>query len=242
MCSVWKENVCYRCEDFVFACRNDTFITPMECKLQCMQRPGCVQVDYSHVANQCLLYSSHCALLQPDEEFTSVRYKDECVSRAECIRWIPFNGTIPTGRVIISTPSAVAPQLLARGEFNLAVIPGKLSINNLVLWSVFNYLPRRVTDNIQYLDIHLSCTGVWIPYVAGSGIELPGGAVQGGWLTDGSPVYVAKMGSPRLHFGYYDPEDGKAFYSNNGNKVIATEMDILVLLWLNYLIVYEINC
>ena len=241
-CSTWTENVGYRCEDFVFAIRNDTFITPMECTLQCMQRPGCVQVDYSHVANQCLLYSSHCALLQPDEEFTSVRYKDECISRDECIRWIPFNGTIPTGRVIISTPDGVASQLLARGEVNLAVIPGKLNINSHVLWSVFNYSPQRITNDITYLDIHPSCTGVWIPYVSGSGIEIPGGAVQGGSLTDGHPVYIAKIGSPRLHFGYYDPEDGNAVYANNGNKIIKTEMDILVLLWLSWLISYKMYC
>ena len=226
-CSMWEQNIGYRCEDFfAVAFRNDTFLTPRQCKLQCLQRPKCVQVDYSRVANQCLLYSSYWALLQPDEEFTSVRYNSEIVSRDACFRWIPFNDTIPTSGVVINAPSGLEPQLVARGEISTAVLPGKLFISSFGLWSVLNNNARRITDNIEYFDIHPSCIGVWIPYNSGSGIDLPYGAVQGGWLSDGRPLYVARLGTPILHLGYYDPATGKAYYAHNSNKVIRTEMDI----------------
>ena len=127
---------------------------------------------------------------------------------------------------------------LARGEMSDWVIPGKLYSGSLALWSVYDDKATHVTRNVQYLDIHHSCFGVWVPYNASLGIELPHGAVKGGWLPSGSPLYVAQIfhdEKMRSTFAYYNPSVSKAI-GTVGGTFTRTIMDILVLKWLNCLI------
>ena len=216
----------YRCEDGEVASHNISLIPQRECTMLCLQRPDCVQVNYNYVNNYCLLFSSFCTLAQSDEEFTMLRYVDDVVSRGQCIRWVEFPGTLPTGGIVINGPN----QLLARGNIDDAVIPGKLYTRNLKLYSAYNGGSRRITNNIEYLDIHPSCFVVWVPHISGLGMDLPDGAVQGGWLSDGTPLYVARaMGIRFTHMGYYDSNMDKAIVID-GTQLIHNEMDILVLI------------
>ena len=221
----------YRCEDREVASHNISVITRKECTMLCLQRSECVQVNYNYVDNYCLLFSSFCTLTQPDKEFTMLRYVDDAVSRGQCIRWVAFPGTLPTGGIVFNVPN----QLLARGSIDGAVIPGKLYTNSLNLYSAYNGGSKRITNNMEYLDIHPSCFAVWVPHNSGLGMDLPDGAVQGGWLSDGTPLYVTRaMGTSSTQMGYYDSNMDKAIIID-GKQFIHNVMDILVLIWRDYL-------
>ena len=222
-----------RCEDHAVAFYNRSNVPLKDCKLQCIQRSNCVGINYNHVRNYCLCFSSLCALTQPDDEFIMLRYVDRVVSHDECLRWLPFLDTLPSGGVVfIRSGTGEIKQLLARGSIDQAVIPGKLLAGRLELISVYNGDNPWITDNIEYLDIHPSCFGVWTYYDSRSGLGLPSGAVQGGWLTDGTPLYVAQVSGS---FGYYNPVSGKASISFGG-VVNSRTMDILVVVWPRWLL------
>ena len=221
----------HRCEDRAVAFHNISLIPPRECTLLCMQRRTCVQVDYNHVNNYCLLFSIFCTLVQPDKDFIMLRYVDDVVSRDECIRWIRFPGILPTGGIVTNAPNGMVPQLLARGSIKKAVVPGKLYIPSLRLWLMYDGENRQIKNNIEYLDIHPSCFGMWVPFKSGLGMNLPDGAVQGGWLPDETPLYVARvMGINGTSIGYYNPNMDKGIITDRG-QIIRDVMDILVFMW-----------
>ena len=234
--NVKETDVGYRCEDSAEAFHNMSMIPPRECTLLCLQWTSCVQVNHNRVEHYCLLFSSFCTLVQLDEEFTTLRYVDDVVTRDECIRWVRFPGTLPTGGIVINAPYGMTPQLLARGSIEAAVIPGKLYTNILSLWSVYDGQIRQITNNTEYLDIHPSCFAVWVLYNSGLGMDLPDGAVKGGWLSDGTPLYVARvMGIRGTSLGYYNPSMDKGIIGDGG-QIIRDVMEILVLMWRNYLL------
>ena len=221
-----------RCEDYAVAFYNRSSVPLKDCKLHCIQWRNCVGINYNHVRNYCLLFSSFCALAQPDDEFIMLRYIDHVVYRDECLRWLPFLDALPSGgAVFLRTVTGKIKQLLARGRIGQAVIPGKLFTGRLDLISVYNGDATWITDDIEYLDIHPACFGVWTYYDSRSGLGLPSGAVQGGWLRDGTPLYVAQVSGS---FGYYNPVSGQASISSGGVDN-SRKMDILVV-WNRWLL------
>ena len=231
----------YRCENGGTALRNISSIPQEKCIWQCMKRTSCMQINYNNVGNYCLLLSSSCKLALPDEEFTMLQFVEDAVLRDECLRWIPYTGTFPSDGVVNETPAGQADQLLARGAVNGGVIPGKLYTHTLQLWSVYGDLARQITNNIEYLNIHPACFGVWVPHTSGLGLDLPAGAVQGGVLTSGTPLYIARAPNniePGTSLGYYDPDVDLAVITVGGKRT-RTQMDILVLMWSIYLNIYH---
>ena len=86
------------------------------------------------------------------------------------------------------------------------------------------------SDNVEVLTIDEVCTCTWLPYTSGE--VLPTGAVIGGNLVSGSPLYVAKMYNNGLGisaFGYYSTESSMGYYELLGARATST-MDILVIL------------
>ena len=102
----------YRCEDREVASHNISVIPRKDCTMLCLQRSNGVQVNYNYVDNNCLLFSSFNKLAQPDKEFPMLRNVDDAVSRGQCIPWVAFPGTLPTGGIVINGPN----QLLAWGS------------------------------------------------------------------------------------------------------------------------------
>ena len=69
-----------------------------------------------------------------------------------------------------------------------------------------------------------------MPFKSGLGMDLPDGAIQGGWLPDGTPLYVARvMGISGTSLGYYNPNMEKGIITDGG-QIIRDVMDILVLM------------
>ena len=74
---------------------------------------------------------------------------------------------------------------------------------------------RLITNNIEYLDFHPSWFGMQVPFKSGLEMGLPDGAIQGGWLPDGTPLYVARvMGIKGTSLGYSNPNMDKGIISD----------------------------
>ena len=100
-----------------------------------------------------------------------------------------------------------------------AVIPGKIYTNSLNLYSAYNGGSRRITNNIDYLDIHPSCFAVWVPHnsgLVGCRMELH--------------CMLQEQWAPRQHKWVTTTNMDKAIIID-GKQFIHNVMDILVLIW-----------
>ena len=125
------------------------------------------------------------------------------------------------------------PQLLARGNIGTATVIGKLHKNTIKPWTAYEGQGRRVTNNIEYFEIHPTYFGRWVSFESGIGGESPSGAVKGGALADGTLLYVAKAQHPngdRASLGYYHPRLDGAVITVGGEE-IREEMEILIVGW-----------
>ena len=73
---------------------------------------------------------------------------------------------------------------------------------------------KQMTDTGEYLLVHPTCSVLWLAWDTTSGSDLPTGAIVGGHLANGSPVYVAKGWAKTgiMKIGYYNPETAKGHF------------------------------
>ena len=227
--AIKEEIMGYICPESDSAFHNTSSIVAKECVLQCIYRPECVLAVFN-AREHCILFSSLCTVAQHDEESTMIPLPNYHIPHQECLRWIPFAGAWPTGRVVVHEDAPNTPQLLARGNIGSAVVIGKLYRKTLQLWTVYEGNGKRITNKIEYFDIHPTCFGRWVTFRGGLGRDLPSGAVKGGTLTNGIPLYVVKaqhQGGDHASLGYYNSELDRAVITVGGEE-IHEEMEILV--------------
>ena len=76
----------------------------------------------------------------------------------------------PTGRVVVNHDGPSTPQMLVRGNIGTATMIGKLYKTDLKLCAANAGRGQRITNNIEYFDIHPTCFGRWVTFH--SGMEL----------------------------------------------------------------------
>ena len=102
--------------------------------------------------------------------------------------------------------------------------------NNFQLWTAYEGKGKRITNNIEYFNIHPTRFGRWVTSRSGLGKDLPSGAVKGGTLADETPLYVAKaqhQNDEQASLGYYNAQLKKAVITVGGEE-IHEEKEILV--------------
>ena len=222
----------YRCPETGSTFTNTPASSTEECTMKCIYSPDCVVANYNEAGDYCILFSNICPIAQYDAECIMIPLPNYHIPHQKCLRWTPFTGTWPTGRVVVHHDPNT-PQLLARGNIGTAKVVGKLYKNTLKLWTAYEGQGRRVTNNIEYFEIHPTCFGRWVSFENGMGGELPSGAVKGGALADGTPLYVAKaqhQNGDRASLGYYHPRLDAALITVGGEE-IREEMEILIVSW-----------
>ena len=222
----------YRCPETGSTFTNTPASSTEECTMKCIYSPDCVVANYNEAGDYCILFSNICVMAQYDAEFIMMPLPDYYIPHQECLLWTPFTGSWPTGRVVVLRDRD-APQLLARGNIGTATVIGKMYKNSLNLWTAYEGQGMTVTDSIEYFEIHPTCFGRWVNFESGMGGELPSGAVKGGALTDGTPLYVAKArhsSDDHASLGYYHPRLDRAVIAVGGEE-LREEMDILIVSW-----------
>ena len=144
-----------------------------------------------------------------------------------CLQWGPDQ---QVGREAVQELDGTTVFYVSRIKRDNAIIVGKATFPLGIFFGVDSVGEHFFeTDDIEVLTIDEACTWSWLSYTSGE--ELPVGAVMGGHLASGSPIYVAKMyannGVPA--FGYYSIEYGMGRYELFDTRTDTT-MDILVIL------------
>ena len=144
-----------------------------------------------------------------------------------CIQW---GRDVEVGREPVQVYTGHEMILVSRIRHGNSVIIGKLGTTRFLANFEGQSFEAVSTDyNIEVLTIDDACTWSWLTYTSGE--VLPVGAVIGGHLNSGSPIYVAKMhnGLVEPAFGYYSTDNSLGNYELYGAQTAST-MDILVIL------------
>ena len=90
---------------------------------------------------------------------------------------------------------------------------------------------RKITSRVfEVLSVKESCSLNWVHYDASSGNAMPSGAILGGHLVDGTPLYVAipYVSDTKDAAGYYNHETRIAICYHNQVENTQGNMKILV--------------
>ena len=152
----------------------------------------------------------------------------------ECVEWVPYTvNPYPVG--LVTMLSGKQKQFVARVEYQTDVtVPGKIHPNaKNGFWTslgstVISHGPAQQFPVVEVLAIDVACTQLWVVMETES--ALPQGALVGGQLNDGTPLYTARfLVDSGLVYGYYNPQTRRAHGEQRGIRS-STTCEVLVVL------------
>ena len=184
---------------------NITGVTEYECTLYCMQHSTCMAVNYDIQSNVCVGMEKPCPVVQP---LSHVYYRILAASGSHwCAHWMA-NMDWNNPRIIkvngeLETYYPVGVTRFQTGDGD--IVPAKWPNNNYYSFSV-KLGTDLVVSEFEMLVVDDSCSMRWVYYDASTGDPLPTGAIQGGYLADRTPLYVAVIHARenRRVPGYYN--------------------------------------
>ena len=229
---IHRDIVGYRCQP-----HDDTTITQLgnmgwdQCMGYCLHNSNCTLVTYDAALMACILYANMCSnMTQTNSDVRTIILSP--IPR-KCLEWRQFDALWPENLVIVNEIGA--------SGFNYAV--ARLTSGSRALPARYNPETSFITTDgaeevttgtAEYLTIDPHCPFKWVTWTNTSGNDLPAGAVMGGHLENGTPLYVAKawlnLWGGIWMICYYNPETGQAPVHFEGRVYDTTNMDILVIL------------
>ena len=210
---------------------NITGVTIHECVLHCALNEKCKAVNYDIESNVCMRMTIPCPVIetQPHVYYQMLTAAVEDV----CVRWVAIHDWNYQRMVKVNQdvdgnyPLGVARIETGAGD----ILPAKWPNNN---HNVFTVKSAALFSGSLFdvLVVHESCSLRWVFYDASNGNPLPTGAIQGGHLTDGTPLYVALMHATDIRrvIGYYN-HDARMGTCEYGGVHSRQLMNILAIVW-----------
>ena len=185
---------------------NVTGVAEHECVLRCMLDKSCAAVNYDAKEKVCMWIEVPCPVLE-SHQYT--HYQILAPQPVDgCIQWIATsNRNYPRIVKYKSNPNGYYRHAVIRLKRAGEVLPGK--------WSLSQQHASAVQNNMAFSDrqfevlvVKESCSVRWVYYDASSGNPMTPGAIVGGHLIDGTPLYVAiACLTENYHVaGYYNHE------------------------------------
>ena len=207
---------------------NFTNVAEHECVLRCMFDKSCTAVNYDVQDRVCMCVEVPCPVLEIQQY---IHYQILAPPPLDgCVHWVATNDrNYPRMVKYNSSPNG----------YNLIGIVRLRRAGKLLpaVWSQRNEKAVTVQNNTKFMSKAIevlvakeSCSLRWVNYDASSGNALPPGAILGGHLADGTPLYVAIpcLTSTGDVAGYYnhDTRGGTCHYGrvrrNHGNIRLIT--------------------
>ena len=206
-----------------------------QCEWKCLSIESCRYVNINPSNVSCELGVGRCANVVPSPGHM---VKVFTLANRMCHLW---SSDEQVGREPVVVSYGTVRLHVSRIHRDGAAIVGKLAVNSGQFWANIKGQGIDVPSGseVEVLTVDDACTWIWLPYTSGE--ALPVGAVIGGHLGSGSPIYVAKMVDHqygKLAIGYYSTEIDLGNYELHGAKTTTT-MDILVMLWMWSKIMHE---
>ena len=202
-----------------------------QCKLYCLHNNNCTLVTYDAAFMECILHANMCSnIMQANSDVHTTILGTTPI---KCLEWRQFDTPWPANLVFVNE--------IGSSGLNYAV--GRLTSGSRTLPARYNPQTYFITTDgvekvtngtAEYLIIDPHCQYQWVTWTSTSGNDLPAGAVVGGHLENGMPLYVAKawlnISDGIWMISYYNPETGQAPIHIAGRAFNAITMDILVML------------
>ena len=205
-----------------------------ECTLACVRWNNCILLNYNSNLRLCVLSSAHCTSSERSTANT-IRAFHPNSERHGCVSWKSYIGGFPTaatGGIITHNPTYS--HAVARGKLNSALLVGQLYAASSLIWAAADGVVHQLAIDLETLSVDISCSVVWVDYLAGQGQQLPFGAIVGGHDVDGTLLYVASgrlivYGNMDKLAGYYHPIRDKLVIPGAA-EITLDYMEILVVL------------
>ena len=194
-----------------------------QCQLYCLDRGPCAGVSYSLVSGICIITPEHCLVVPLHPDYEIILFQP--TQHYSCISWLNYH----PARYITRGNQGVA-----RKMHENQLIPGKFAYNARVACIIWDSSEHCSRQGGEYPQVGDHCSVAWVPYTAGDPIME--GAVQGGALSDGTPLYVvnlhlkAEWGENGWAFGYYRPDTGLGYAGLHGAQT-KVDMEMLIVVW-----------
>ena len=190
---------------------NFTHVAEHECILRCFVDKLCRAVNYDVQENVCMRIEEPCPVVGVQQH---VHYQILAEDpEGGCVQWVATNDwnyprMVKYNRQINGVAWQGVVRLTNAGE----TLPGRWNLGDTDAISIQNNT-KLATGTFDVLVVNEVCSLVWVYYDAASGKPMPPGAILGGHLADGTPLYVAAVNlSKRRSFlvGYYNHVTRKA--------------------------------
>ena len=201
-----------------------------QCKLYCLHN-NCTLVTYDAAFMECILYANMCSnMMQANPD---VRTAILSPNHIECLEWRQFDTPWPENLVVVNEIGSIGlDYAVGRLTSGSRTLPGRY--NPQTYFITTDGVERVTNGTAEYLIVDPHCSFQWVTWTSTSGNDLPAGAVMGGHLDNGVPLYVAKVWLNILDgvwmISYYNPETGQAHLHYVKRVFVTTTMDILVII------------
>ena len=195
-----------------------------QCKLICMHSVNCKAFNRNSTADTCTLLTTACPLAIHDPMMEYVVFRQR--PAVECYEWMPRAALDPADYRVIDVTGIV--NYVARFQVNGNDVVGFSGPG--ICYSCLESLRYDSPPQppCQLLRISPACTSLWVPYTAGD--PLPKGAIIGGQTVDGDQVWIIRFSQQGVVIsGYYTTGSPHAVAPHHGSCLLATAMDILVI-------------
>ena len=204
-----------------FGCAEDnqktfTDVAEHECILHCVGDKSCTAVNYDAKDKMCTRLEYPCPVLGIYEHLTYQILAPAPIDG--CAQWVVTNDwNYPRIVKKNEVPGAYSPVVVARIVANEEILPAKWPLYNTNAYTI-QESSALVHGVFEVFVVNKACSLLWLSYDASSGDPLPPGAIPGGRLADGTPLYVAAVhvtGHGKYVLGYYNhlTRMGACYYS-----------------------------
>ena len=197
----------------------------------CLHNNNCTLVTYNAALMECILYADMCSnLIQANSHIRTTILSPTPI---KCIEWRQFDAPWPENLVVVNE----------KGDSGANFAVGRLTSGSRTLPAKYNPqtsfittdgVEKVTTGKAEYLIIDPHCPYQWVTWMDTSGNDLPAGAIVGGHLENGTPLYVVKGWLNKYGgvwvIGYYNAQTKQVYLRYDGRLFDTTTMDILVML------------
>ena len=175
-----------------------------ECLMRCVLDKTCRAVNYNVQNRVCMRSETPCPVVETRH---NVNYQILAIVPVnECVQWVATHDWNHPPIVKVNRDvGGDFPLGVARITFGGDILPAKWPNNNAYVYTVKSG-SVTYSSTFEILVVNKACSLRWVYYDASSSNPLPTGAIQGGQLSDETPLYVALIYATvdRHVVGYYN--------------------------------------
>ena len=209
---------------------NLTGMAKHECRISCMTNKKCTALNYDIENGVCMRLEKPCPVVHVQPH---VHYQIRSTTSAnKCVLWVNTHDWNYPRSIKVNQDDDENLLGVTRLTTNAGdILPAKWPNANTYSFTTISG-NEHYSSTFEVLFVNEACSLRWIYYDASARTPLPARAIQGGQLSDGTPLYVAVIhASPIKHVvGYYN-HAARMGYCEYFGVTAKQELELLTVVW-----------